>query len=211
MARLDLFRRHLLPSAAAAGMLLGTIVGLFLPIRAATPPKAGTEAWSLPGGAETSRFREDAYATLRSARFWSNVETPGRRSAPRMEWSLTAIITRPMPMAAITLPSGTQATNLVPVGSNLPDGSTLARVSRDAVWFEKDGCLRERRLYRPVTAENNACIGSAPETADPSASPLPNNAAQPSTARVATPPPSAPRRPLKSVPPASPATDAAIP
>ena len=170
MASLDLLRRHLVVTTAVAGLLLGGIIGLFLPIRAASPPKSLSEAWALPAIGDTKRFSEDAYMTLRSARFWKTVAVPGQRDAPKLEWTLTAIITRPRPMAVISRPGGasdSSASKTIVIGAEFPDGSTLVRMTRDAVWFEKDGCLRERRLYRPVTAENNACFGEeVPSTPD---------------------------------------------
>ena len=179
MASLDLLRRHLIPTAIALGLLLGGIAGLFFPIRAASPPKAGSQAWALPTVAETKRFHEDAYEGLRAARFWKTVAMPGQRGNPKVEWTLAAIITKPKPMAAVSQPGVNQPSSLVAVGAQLPDGATLLRLTRDAVWFEKDGCVRERRLFRPVTAENNACLGEATNSTSGPAKP-------------ATPSPSAP-------------------
>ena len=179
MPSLDLLRRHLMATAAAVGLLLGAVIGLFLPIRAASPPKSSTEAWVLPAISDTKRFREDAYTALRGARFWKTVAGPGQQGALKIDWTLTGIITRPRLMAAVDRPGAVRGEKpgentpsaLVAVGAELPDGSTLVRLSRDAVWFEKDGCLRERRLYRPVTAENNACIGGAEPGINGSAEP----------------------------------------
>lgn len=197
MASLDLIRRHLFAAAAVAGLVLGGVVGLFVPIRAASPPKAGSESWTQPTIADTKRFHEDAYQGLRTARFWKTVAGPGDRRAPKVEWTLSAIITRPQAMAAINQPGAKQPSSLVPVGDELPDGSTLVRLTRDAVWFEKDGCLRERRLFRAVTAENNACLGDAPpESTDPAPASAP---------RTASPAASSPRSgsgPARPTPPA---------
>lgn len=220
MPSLDLLRRHLLPTAALAGLLVGGIIGLFLPIRAASPPKSSSEAWALPAIGDTKRFRDDAYTALRSARFWKTVAGPGQQGAPKVEWTLTAIITRPRPMAAIDRPGGaaaghagdkpgsSTASNLIAVGDELPDGATLVRLTRDAVWFEKDGCLRERRLYRTVTAENNACIG---ETGSSSTAPAgPADASAPGTSAPTIPAPAAASPPSGSDPaqPAPPAPSA---
>lgn len=161
MASLELLRRHLFPTAVAIGLIVGGIAGLFFPIRAAAPPKSGAQAWVLPTVAETKRFHEAAYESLRAARFWKTVATPGQRGSPKVEWTLAAIITKPKPMAAISQLGVKQPSSLVAVGAQLPDGATLLRLTRDAVWFEKDGCVRERRLFRPVTTENNVCLGDA--------------------------------------------------
>lgn len=203
MPSLDLLRRHLLATVVIVGLLMGGIVGLFFPIRAASPPKAGSEAWTLPSIADTKRFREDDYAALRAARFWKTVAGPGERSAPKVEWTLTAIITRPRLMAAVSQPGAKQSSALVAVGAALPDGSMLLRLTREAVWFEKDGCVRERRLYRAVTAENNACLGEPkPDATDPVKHATPDTAA----------PAAAPRSgsdPARSTPSAKPASQAA--
>ena len=168
MPGLDLLQRHLFASAAVVGLLSGGVVGLFLPIRAASPPKSVSAPWILPTIADTKRFRQDAYLSLRAARFWKTVAAPGERNAPRLDWSLAAIVTRPRPMAAVMQPGATQVSTLVAIGGQLPDGSTLVRVTRDVVWFEKDGCVRVRKLFRPVTAENNVCLGeTAPQPTDP--------------------------------------------
>ena len=195
MASLDLLRRHLFATAIGVGLLVGCVIGLFLPIRAASPPKASNETWSLPTVNETKRFRQEDYLALRAGRFWKTVESTGQRGTPKLEWTLAAIITRPQPMAAITQSGGRPqanqsadpASNLVAVGRELPDGSKLVRMTPDAVWFEKDGCLRERRLYRAVTAENNACLGEA-KTAPTIPSPAPATKTTPS---LATPSPTA--------------------
>ncbi len=161
MASLELLRRHQFATAAAIGLLLGGVAGLFFPIRAASPPKSDAQAWVLPAVAETKRFHQEAYESLRAARFWKTVETPGQRGSPKVEWTLVAIISKPLAMAAVSQPGVKQPSSLVMVGAELPDGATLLRLTRDAVWFEKDGCIRERRLYRRVTAENNVCQGQA--------------------------------------------------
>lgn len=177
MANLDLVQRHLFASAALAGLLLGGIAGLFFPIRAAPPIKAGAEDWAMPTLAETSRFSEKAFIDLRSARYWKSVAGPGQRSAATVDWKLTAIITRPRLLASVSSARAKPSSMLVPVGAELPDGSTLLRMTRDAVWFEKDGCIRERRLFRAVTAENNACInGAEPGQAGAPPPPAPANA-----------------------------------
>ena len=225
MPSLDLLRRHLLATAAVAGLLLGGVIGLFLPIRAASPPKKNTEAWALPAIGDTKRFREDAYAALRAARFWKTVAAPGQEGALKVEWTLTGIITRPRPMAAVDRTGavrgekpgdGTPSSTLVAVGAEFPDGSTLVRVTRDAIWFEKDGCLRERRLYRPVTRENNACIGEAGSVTDDSTTPSNASTVKTSTSDTSTPKTQAPSgsdraRPAPSAEPAPPTAGTATP
>ena len=189
MPGLDLLRRHLVLTAALAGLLVGGVIGLFLPIRAASLPKKTSEAWVLPTLGDTKRFRNDEFLALRTARFWKTVAGPGQKGVPKVEWTLTGIITRPRLMAAVDRPGAvpgakpgdSMPSSLVAIGAELPDGSTLVRVTRDAVWFEKDGCMRERRLYRVVTAENNACIGGAEPAFDESTAPSGTSMPKPST------------------------------
>lgn len=210
MPSLDLLRRHLLATVAIVGLLTGGIVGLFMPIRAAAPPRAGSEAWALPSIADTKRFREEAYTALRTARFWKTVAGPGERSAPKVEWTLAAIITRPRLMAAVSQPGAKQPSSMVAVGAELPDGSRLLRLTRDAVWFEKDGCVRERRLYRPVTAENNACLGEPrPDATDPVTQTPPVKQSAPDAAAPAAASPPSSSDPARATPSARPATQAA--
>ena len=218
MPSLDLLRRHQVATAAVIGLLLGGIIGLFLPIRAAAPPKVSSEAWVLPAIGDTKRFREDAYMALRSARFWKSVAVPGQQGAPKVEWTLTAIITRPQPMAAIERPGTVRSGNsndnmpstLVTVGAELPDGSTLVRLTRDAVWFEKDGCLRERRLYRAVTAENNACIGETGAASTDPAGSAQTSTPKPSAPNTSTPNASTPNASTPNASKARPASPAAV-
>lgn len=222
MASLDLLRRHLFATAIGVGLLAGCVIGLFLPIRAASPPKASNETWSLPTVNDTKRYRQEDYLALRAGRFWKTVESPGQRGAPKLEWTLVAIITRPQPMAAIDQSgqrpqanqSAVPASNLVAVGGELPDGSRLVRLTREAIWFEKDGCLRERRLYRAVTAENNACLGEAKtDSTIPSTAPATKttqSAATPSpTAIPSAIPPQTGTNPVRPAPPTRPAPKAA--
>lgn len=195
MPSLDLIRRHPVLTAALTGLLLGGVIGLFLPIRAASIPKKTSEAWVLPSLGDTKRFRNDEYTALRAARFWKTVAAPGQQGAPKVEWTLTGIITRPRMMAAVDRPGAVRGEKpgvsapsaLVAVGAELPDGSTLVRLTRDAIWFEKDGCLRERRLYRAVTAANNACIGEAEPAFDGSIDPSSASTPKASTSDSAIP------------------------
>ena len=81
MAFSDLLRRHRFLVVAAAGSVIGVVVGLFLPIRAADPPKAEEAAWSLPNAQALKRYRDEHFQTVRRARFWGELAMPGRRTA----------------------------------------------------------------------------------------------------------------------------------
>jgi hypothetical protein len=147
-------------AAAGAGALVGVIIGLFLPIRAASPPKANEDAWVLPTPASIRRFDEAGYQSVRSARFWGEIKAPGQRGAQAVGWNLGAIVTRPAVRIAVTVP-GKTGMSWVGLDAPLPDGATFVAATRDTVWYEKDGCKRARKLYQKPTAESDACIGAA--------------------------------------------------
>ena len=147
-------------AAAAAGALVGIIIGLFLPIRAASPPKASDDAWVLPTPASIKRFDEAGYQSVRSAGFWGEIKAPGERGRPVVRWNLGAIVTRPTVQVAVTTP-GKNGVSWVRQGAALPDGAIFVAATRDTVWFEKDGCKRARKLYQKPTVESEACIGAA--------------------------------------------------
>lgn len=175
---------------ACAGALVGTVVGLFLPIRAASPPKADDAKWVLPTRAATERFNEGKYQAVRSARFWGEISAPGERGPRAAAWNLSGIVTRPVVMIAVTAP-GNSATSWVRLGSAMPDGSTFIAANRDTVWTEKDGCRRARKLYQKPTAESEACIGApsgraiAPSSGKPAAAPVAAPASEPPAAPAA--------------------------
>ena len=173
MALADLLRRRRFVAVAIVGSVVGVVVGLFLPIRAADPPKAEEEAWSLPNAQSLKRYRDEQFQAVRRARFWGELAMPGRRTANQPSvWSLHAIVTRPIVQVAVST-NGKPGQTWVRVGGALPDGSTLMAVNRDRVWFEKDDCRRVRSLYQDVTKPDaETCIG-APTGDDAMASPKP--------------------------------------
>lgn len=179
MRLVERVRAHPWLTVACAGALIGVVIGLFLPIRAAAPPKADEAAWTLPTRTMTSRFDEAKYSSVRSARFWGEIRPPGARGPQNAAWSLGGIVTRPIVRIAITSP-GKPVVAWVRPGEALPDGATFVAANRDTVWYEKDGCRRARTLYQKPSAESEACIGTktaatqsgVPATRPP-ASPLP--------------------------------------
>lgn len=163
MAFADLLLRRRFLVVALAGGVVGAVIGLFLPIRAADPPKSEDVAWSLPNAQSLKRFRDDQFQSVRRARFWGELAMPGRRRASQEStWSLHAIVTRPIVQVAVGT-NGKPAQSWVRVGGALPDGSTLVAVNRDRIWFEKDDCRRMRSLYQDKTKPDaDACIGASP-------------------------------------------------
>jgi len=160
MALPELVRRRGLAAAALAGVLVGAVIGLFLPIRAAAPPKPDDTPWSLPNAQETRRFRFDQFQSVQSARYWGDLRQAGSRAAPATQWTLAAIVTQPRLWVAVNESGKAQKSVWVGIGETMPDGATLVAANRDSIWFEKDGCRRLRKLYQKPTAESDACIGA---------------------------------------------------
>ena len=178
MALVDVLRSRKLLAGMLAGAVVGVVVGLFLPIRAAAPPKSDEASWSLPDAQQTKRFRTDQFMMVRGAGFWGEIKGPGDRGSKPASWTLSGIVTRPQLRVAVSVPGKTQQTSWVAIGGELPDGSTLVAANRDTAWYEKDGCRRARKLYVKPTAEADACIGAAPATPKP-ASPAAPQARKP--------------------------------
>ena len=197
MALVDLLRRRRFVVVAIGGALIGAVVGLFLPIRAADPPKADEARWSLPNAQALKRFREDQFQAVRRARFWGELAMPGRRGANvQPVWTLQAIVTRPQVQVAVsTVANGKSVQSWVRIGGTLPDGATLVAVNPDRVWYVKDDCRRMRSLYQVAgKPDADACAGQ------PSAS-----ASSPSPASSQSPPPSSSGRPPSPPPAPAPA------
>ena len=164
----DIVRQHLMPVAAASGAAIGVAIGLFLPIHAAPPLRGEALQWNLPSSQAIRRFETTQYQSLIAAGFW-NTQTPARGGANAAKGrTLKAIMTSPIAQVAVGIPGkNTQA--WVRVGGSLPDGSVLASVSRDAIWYELDGCRRMKRLYantgkQAASAKEGAedvCIGQS--------------------------------------------------
>lgn len=164
----DIVRQHLMPVAAASGAAIGVAIGLFLPIHAAPPLRGEALQWNLPSSQAIRRFETTQYQSLIAAGFW-NTQTPARGGANAAKgWTLKAIMTSPIAQVAVGIPGkNTQA--WVRVGGSLPDGSVLASVSRDAIWYELDGCRRMKRLYANTGKQaasakegaEDACIGQS--------------------------------------------------
>lgn len=181
MALVDRLRAQPWLAAAGAGAVVGIVIGLFLPIRAASPPKAEDAAWVLPTAASTKRFDDARYQAVRSARFWGEIKAPGQRGPKRVAWTLGGIVTRPTVRIALSVP-GKPGMSWVALGGALPDGATFVAATRDTVWYEQDGCRRARKLYQKPTAESDACIGA------PAASRAGNAAPATAPTAPATPP-----------------------
>ena len=179
MASADLLRPRRFLVDAIAGGVVGALIGLFLPIRAADPPKAEEATWSLPNALALERYRDEQFRAVDKARFWGELAVPGQRNVNQPSvWNLHAIVTRPIVQVAVST-TGKPGQTWVRVGGALPDGSTLVAVNRDRVWFEKDDCRRARALYKDSRkTDADACIG-APRGDNAMASPKPPAASAP--------------------------------
>ena len=179
MALVELLRRRRFVVVAIGGALIGAVVGLFLPIRAADPPKADEARWSLPNAQALKRFREDQFQAVRRARFWGELAMPGRRGANvQPVWTLQAIVTRPKVQVAVsTVANGKPTQSWVRIGGTLPDGATLVAVNPDRVWYVKDDCRRMRSLYQAAGKPDvDTCAGQPAASASP---PSPSPSGQP--------------------------------
>lgn len=174
MRLLELMRSHMFVSLAAAGAVLGIVVGLFLPIRAASPASGDALQWGLPTVQSIRRFDTSEYELLKTARFWST-DASGQGERRNSGWALRAIMTSPVAQAAI-LAQGATTQTWVRVGGSLPDGATLVALDRDTVWFDQEGCRRAKRLYvgeagAVATGPGTDCIGQAPRLQAPPKAP----------------------------------------
>ena len=161
MPSADALRRRPFLLSVITGLVVGSIVGVFLPIRAAVPPKTESEVWRLPNAQSLVRSRDDHYQQVRNARFWGDLTLPGQRPArpAQSNWALAAIMTRPATQVSVRT-TANAAPTWVRIGAELPDGSTLVAVTRDRVWFEKEDCKRVRSLYpNPKKPDPEGCIG----------------------------------------------------
>ncbi|HQY50194.1 MAG TPA: hypothetical protein PL007_07505 [Thermomonas sp.] len=164
MALVDLLQRKPMPAAVMAGAIMGAVVGLFLPIRAADPPKAEEATWSLPNAQALKRFSDNTYQSVRSAKFWGDLLMPGQRGAEKKQatWTLTGIVTSPAVQVSVSEAGkqGQPVQTWVRVGEKLPDGAVLDAVTRDRIWVTKDDCKRVKSLYQnSVHPDPEGCIG----------------------------------------------------
>ncbi len=175
MQLLALARRHALATALLAGAVLGTMVGLFLPIRAAKPPASVEQDWVLPTPTQIAAYDKADFERVRRARFWgdaANARGEGARNAP---WELLAILLRPIPRIAVAAGSG-QKPVWYRIGDKLPDGAVLVGMDKDAAHLEREGCRYARKMYQSA-AEKRAdpcaaapaapAAGAAPRTSSP--------------------------------------------
>lgn len=216
-AVVDLLRRHLLWVGAIAGLLIGAMIGLFLPIRAATAPAAGAEDWVFPGKDAAVRMPEASYQRLRGTTIFGASREQSSQNK-RVAWRLLAIETRPQLRAAVQSPAG-KAPLWIRVGESLPDGTRLVAIDRDRVWSDApDGCRRVRHLYARPDHDPDACINGVKSSVSTPGAPAGNDPRRASAAprQAGLPPAPTPARepipvaaPMPSAPAAAPSRPSA--
>ena len=156
---LELVRRHPWASAALAGVLVGSAVGLAMPPPPAHDWSADTGPWELPQPSVIDRVGTDSLAQVRAARFWgAGTGGAGEAAGRAARWRLAGIITDPRP-AAVVAPDGAKVTTLA-VGDVLPDGATIVSIHPGAIDYERAGCRFMRKLYES-TEHAGECPGGA--------------------------------------------------
>src|SRR5690606_7502245 len=90
-------------AAAAAGAILGTAIGLSVPIQATAPDPAEVSAWS-EALQVVPRFDEARYARVRDADPWGGAEAG--RGPVMVQWRLAGIIVDPAPTALVDAKGG---------------------------------------------------------------------------------------------------------
>lgn len=130
-------------AAAAAGAILGTAIGLSVPIQATAPDPAEVSAW--PEALQVApRFDEARYARVRDANPWGGAEAA--RGPVMVQWRLAGIIVDPAPTALVYAKDGKRPLRLK-VGDALPDGGKLVEITARSIRFTREGCEFERALY----------------------------------------------------------------
>jgi len=154
----DVIRRHPLWLAGVVGAVVGTIIGLFLPIRAPEAGKASADEWSLPAANSVRGYNDTAAASVRQARFWGAADIA--KPQPKQQWLLRAIVTRPVTRIGIAV-GPTKDMVWVPLGGRLPDGTVLVAVNRDTAWTDRDGCRSPHSLYPSAAPAADPCLQDA--------------------------------------------------
>lgn len=180
MLLVELAKRHIVVAAAAVGAVLGVTIGLFLPIHAAPPTRGQALNWNLPSPQSVRRFDLAQYESLKTAGFWDT--QAAARGTGTSAWTLRAIMTRPIAQVAVSTP-GKNEQKWVRLGGTLPDGTILAAIDRDAIWFEQDGCRRVKRLYASTGKD---ALGTAKSDGQTCAEQVSNASARPSAQPVST-------------------------
>ncbi|GAB6195017.1 hypothetical protein [Lysobacter xanthus] len=164
MWRPDIFNRHRMPAALAAGAVLGLAAGALFPPPAATARVTPRHGWRVPGVEAVARVDEAEFARVRSAPIWG-ATAAGGDTVKAASWRLVGIMNIPQPVALVSAGSGPEVLQLK-VGDPLPDGSALRSVDPNGLTFVRDGCAFERTLYSATDSPiDGSCAASQPAAA----------------------------------------------
>lgn len=148
MRALDWLRARPLAAAALAGLALGIVLGLAMPIRASAPDPAELSAWTDYASADLVRVDEATFAAAREAGLFGRDlnAAGGTTGSGAASWRLVGIIVDPAPIALVLAEGGTAPVE-ARAGEALPDGGRILEITPRAVRFERAGCEFERALY----------------------------------------------------------------
>lgn len=167
MTPIQWIRDHLVASVLTAAGLAGLAAGALVP-----PPRASGEAtragdWALPPPAVLARTSDAEFASVRNAPIWGAAATGPAGAVKASSWKLTGIISRPVPVALVTV-TGARQVLALKAGDPLPDGGTVTSVAPASLAYTREGCRYERALYAAAeTPQGGACAAPAPATAPP--------------------------------------------
>lgn len=148
-------------TSLGVGLLLGTLAGLLWPVQVPPPGAEVADAWEPPGSLASLRPTESEFAFVRDAQVWgADGSGPGARGPQKAGWRLVGIIADPVPGALLTTGGGSEVTR-VAAGAQLPDGSTVERVTLEGIVFLRNGCAYERALFATEDAPVGACAADA--------------------------------------------------
>jgi len=148
MQAIDWLRARPLAAGALAGLGLGIVLGLAMPIRASAPDPAELAAWTDYQAGSLARYDAATFAAARDAGLLGrNMNAAGAAgAAAAASWKLLGIIVDPDP-TALVLAEGGKVPAKVRIGEALPDGARVVGMDARALRFERAGCEFERALY----------------------------------------------------------------
>jgi hypothetical protein len=161
MTVVERFKRHRVAVTLVGAALAGGAAGALVP-----PPRAGADTtdsatWRLPPPSAAVPVTDAEFDLVRSASIFGAPAAAGKSGVKAPSWRLTAIITRPAPVALVAVDGSRQVLSLR-AGDSLPDGGVVTAVAANGLVYSRQGCSFERRLYTASeTPLGDACAASA--------------------------------------------------
>lgn len=140
----DFLGKHLWPTAAVAGLLLGVAGGLLWPLPNVAVAKADELSVAVPSRAALSRYSDADFSRVRDGTLWSGSTGAQAGSAKVSNWRLLGVLLRPWHAALV---EAEKKQSRVGVDQALPDGAILRRVTAEGIEFERKGCHFRQPLY----------------------------------------------------------------